>query len=120
MYPEPVGKEFPLPAHEVIVGRGNTCAVQLLNDSVSRRHAKIYFTGDAWIVEDLQSTNGSYLNDMPVTKSVLHDGDALKVGRVLFKFRLTGACEVPAPDDEGESGSGAPAFLGIPKPRSRN
>jgi diguanylate cyclase (GGDEF)-like protein len=50
----------------------------------------VYRTGESWSVEDLQSTNGSYVNDVPVTKSVLRDSDFLKIGAAIFKF-LSGA-----------------------------
>src|SRR4029078_7815783 len=46
-------------------------------------------TGEIWSVEDLQSPNGSYVNDVPVTRSVLRDADFLKIGAAIFKF-LTG------------------------------
>jgi pSer/pThr/pTyr-binding forkhead associated (FHA) protein len=122
MYPEgaQVGKQFPLPLHEVIVGRDKSCAVQVDVDSVSRRHARIYFNGDAWIVEDLDSTNGCFVNDMLVARSALHDSDFLKVGRVIFKFLAAGASEIPTRDDEGEGGTGAPAVLTLDKLKPRN
>jgi hypothetical protein len=124
MYPEAaqVGKEFPLPLHEAVVGRDESCAVRIDVESVSRRHARIYFNGDAWIVEDLQSTNGSFVNHVPVATSVLRDSDALQVGRVILKFRAEGAYEIPKrdDDDEGEGGTGAPAVLGLTKPKPRN
>ena len=55
----------------------------------SRRHARVYRDDVHWLVEDLGSTNGSYVNDNPVTKAPLRDGDFLKIGAAIFKF-LTG------------------------------
>jgi two-component system cell cycle response regulator len=81
-----MGKRFPLTRSEVVLGRGADCDIQVDRDSVSRRHARVYRTGDTWTVEDLQSTNGSYVNDVPVTKSVLRDADFVKIGAAIFKF----------------------------------
>jgi hypothetical protein len=60
--------------------------VQVDRDSVSRRHARVFRTGEQWMVEDLGSTNGSYVNDVPVQRSVLRDNDFLKIGAAIFKF----------------------------------
>ncbi len=108
LYPEApqVGQEFPLPIHEVIVGRDRTCAVHIASESISRRHARIFFNGDAWVVEDLQSTNGCFVNDMQVATSVLRDADVLKIGDVFFKFTAAGASETPTGSDDGEVEAG--------------
>jgi diguanylate cyclase (GGDEF)-like protein len=85
-----MGKRFPLDRPELVVGRGNDCDIQVDRDSVSRRHARVYSKdGTAWGVEDLGSTNGSYLNDTPIQEATLRDGDFLKIGAAIFKF-LTG------------------------------
>jgi diguanylate cyclase (GGDEF)-like protein len=81
-----MGKRFPLARSEIVLGRGADCDIQVDRDSVSRRHARVFRTGEAWSVEDLQSTNGSYVNDVPVTKSVLRDADFVKIGAAIFKF----------------------------------
>ena len=81
-----MGKRFPLSRNEIVLGRGADCDIQVDRDSVSRRHARVFRSGEAWSVEDLQSTNGSYVNDIPVTKSVLRDADFLKIGAAIFKF----------------------------------
>jgi diguanylate cyclase (GGDEF)-like protein len=83
-----MGKRFPLSRNEVVLGRGGDCDVQVDRDSVSRRHARVFRSGDSWYVEDLQSTNGSYVNDKPVTKGLLHDGDFVKIGAAIFKFLM--------------------------------
>jgi len=60
---------------------------------VSRRHAKLIFESGKWFVEDLDSTNGTYVNDTevaPKTRAVLNDGDALNFGDVEMTFHLGG------------------------------
>jgi diguanylate cyclase (GGDEF)-like protein len=85
-----MGRRFALSRSEVVLGRGSDCDIQVDRDSVSRRHARVFRTGEQWMVEDLGSTNGSYVNDVPVTKSALRDSDFVKIGAAIFKF-LTGS-----------------------------
>ena len=82
-----MGKRFPLSKDEVVLGRGGDCDIQVDRDSVSRRHARVYRDGHNWMVDDLGSTNGSYVNDMPVQGAPpLRDSDFLKIGAAIFKF----------------------------------
>lgn len=81
-----MGKRFALTRNEVVLGRGSDCDIQVDRDSVSRRHARVFRATDQWMVEDLQSTNGSYVNDVPVQNSLLRDADFLKIGAAIFKF----------------------------------
>jgi two-component system cell cycle response regulator len=85
-----MGKRFPLQRNEVVLGRGSDCDIQVDRDSVSRRHARVFRNGEQWMVEDLGSTNGSYVNDVPVQRSILRDSDFLKIGAAIFKV-LSGA-----------------------------
>jgi diguanylate cyclase (GGDEF)-like protein len=81
-----LGKRWSLGTDEIVVGRGSDCDIQIDRDSVSRRHARVYRVEDQWFVEDLGSTNGSYINDVPVQRSPLRDGDFVKIGSAIFKF----------------------------------
>lgn len=72
---------------ELVVGRGSGCDVALPDDSyVSQRHARLYRRdGRVWL-EDLGSTNGTYLNSKPVSApAVLHRGDRVQVGRTVLE-----------------------------------
>ena len=89
IYPGPdMGKRFPLQRSEVVIGSGDDCDIQIEHDSVSRHHARVYRSGESWSVEDLQSAKGSYVNDVPVTKSPLRDGDFVKTGVAIFKLLI--------------------------------
>lgn len=68
------------------VGRGVACGLQLDADSVSRLHARIQWDGRAHHVVDLQSTNGTFVNETRVTDYALHDGDRLQIGKALLKY----------------------------------
>ncbi|HUJ57211.1 MAG TPA: FHA domain-containing protein [Kofleriaceae bacterium] len=101
-----IGRTFPLPAEPVVVGRARECAIRIDRESISRRHARISYSVDGWCVEDLGSTNGCSVNDVAVTRAILHDGDHLKVGVAILK--LDAGIGRP-PSRDGESGSPAPA-----------
>jgi diguanylate cyclase (GGDEF)-like protein len=81
-----LGKRWGLGTNEIVVGRGSDCDIQIDRDSVSRRHARVYRVEDQWFVEDLGSTNGSYINDVPIQRSPLRDADFVKIGSAIFKF----------------------------------
>jgi diguanylate cyclase (GGDEF)-like protein len=88
-----MGRRFPLQREELVLGRGSDCDIQVDRDSVSRRHARVFRSGNDWCVEDLQSTNGSYVNDVPVQKSPLRDSDFVKIGSAIFKFLVGSGVE---------------------------
>src|SRR3977135_2283154 len=81
-----MGKRFALSRSEIVLGRGADCDIQVDRDSVSRRHARVYRTGESWSVEDLQSTDGRYVNDRPGAQSRLGDADFANIGAAIFKF----------------------------------
>ena len=64
----------------VLVGRDRTCAIVLSHPAVSRRHARITLSGTAPLLEDLQSANGTYVNNTRVDRVVLKPGDIVRFG----------------------------------------
>jgi hypothetical protein len=62
---------------ELYVGRASSCDVQLRNPMVSRRHARLVFRDSCWIVQDLESKNGTAVNGKPVGRCRLAPGDDL-------------------------------------------
>ncbi|MCC6748601.1 MAG: GGDEF domain-containing protein [Deltaproteobacteria bacterium] len=89
-----MGKRFPLEASEQYIGRGNDCEIMVDMDSVSRRHARIEQKGAATLITDMESTNGTYVNEHPVTQArALADGDLVQVGNAIFKFLSGGNVE---------------------------
>jgi hypothetical protein len=65
---------------ELIVGRHHDCDVVLSNPSVSRRHARLVFRDGNWIIQDLESTNGTEVNGVRVGRCSLRPGDRLILG----------------------------------------
>jgi diguanylate cyclase (GGDEF)-like protein len=68
------------------IGRGVGCGFQLDLDSVSRLHARIRWDGGRHFIEDLRSTNGTYVNENKVKEQPLADGDRVGIGKVLLKY----------------------------------
>ena len=95
IYPTGVmmGSRYPLKTEALVLGRGEDCTVQIADHSVSRKHARIELGPGGFYVYDLQSTNGTFVNDKPVTSAKLHDGDYLRVGNCIFRFLAGGNVE---------------------------
>lgn len=80
------GKRYVLGDEPLTVGRGQENRLVLDNDSVSRRHCRIERRNSAWFLVDLDSTNGTYVNDDQVTELQLRRGDQVKIGDTIVKF----------------------------------
>ena len=68
------------------IGRSSECEVQLAITNISRIHAKICKKGEDFVLEDLGSTNGSYVNGIRIVRCVLRDGDILELGEAKLHF----------------------------------
>jgi len=79
-----IGTRYMLEGDQVTVGRVPDNDIQLDDFTVSRQHAVLVRQGDAWLVRDLGSLNGTYINSRRVDESVVQHGDEVQVGR----FRL--------------------------------
>jgi hypothetical protein len=74
---------------EVTLGRAASCTVPLDDGYVSQMHARVFQRGDDWLVEDLGSTNGTYLNGRKVTKAhPVRRGDRVKIGATVLEVDL--------------------------------
>jgi pSer/pThr/pTyr-binding forkhead associated (FHA) protein len=69
----------------ILVGRQQDSDLVIADDLVSRRHARLAFEGEELVVEDLGSTNGTYLNGARVTRARVLEGDRLLVGGSIMK-----------------------------------
>jgi diguanylate cyclase (GGDEF)-like protein len=81
-----LGRRFALNKPENVVGRLPDLDVSVEEDGVSRQHARLVRGGDAWRLEDLNSTNGSFVNDERIQVRQLRDGDMLRFGTAILRF----------------------------------
>jgi two-component system, NtrC family, response regulator HydG len=72
----------------VLIGRQTGASLRIRNAAVSRRHAVIEKDGDRFVIADLDSRNGTFVNDMPVKRCELHHGDRVQIGESQFFFLL--------------------------------
>ena len=94
-----LGKKYSLSNESTMVGRSSKVDIQIDEDAISRNHAVIEHHPDGIMLRDLNSTNGTYLNDNPIRQQLLQDGDQIKIGRTIFKF-LSGSNIEAAYHDE--------------------
>ncbi|CAN5782221.1 hypothetical protein BH23ACT8_BH23ACT8_19610 [soil metagenome] len=79
---------LPLNDSEIRFGRDEGCTVQLSDPYVSERHARVYRAGDGWVIADMGSTNGTYLNRAKVTAPApIVPGDQLGIGKTVVEVR---------------------------------
>ena len=88
-----MGTRYVLGDAPLVIGRSNDCEIRISDHSVSRRHARIQPGADGFYAVDLQSTNGTYVNDIPASMYKLKDGDYLRVGNCIYRFLMGGNVE---------------------------
>jgi len=90
-----MGRRVRVTTKPLIIGRSPKCEIQIDQESVSRNHCRIRFENGEFLVRDLGSTNGTYVNDDLVEgDGRLRHGDQLKVGRTILKFIVGDDVEV--------------------------
>jgi hypothetical protein len=86
------GGEFPLKGDkQIIIGRSSELDMVLVEDMVSRKHAKITIQGEKITIEDLGSTNGTFVNGEKVKSSRIKEGDRILIGTSILKLVKAGA-----------------------------
>jgi two-component system, cell cycle response regulator len=88
-----MGTRYSLGEKPLILGRGGDCDIRINDYSVSRRHARIQPVADGYMAVDLQSTNGTFVNDGAASMCKLTDGDYLRVGNCIYRFLSGGNVE---------------------------
>ena len=84
------GKRYPLTEDDATLGRDAGNTVVIASDQASRRHARIFTSGGAHVLVDLDSTNGSFLNSTPVKEQTLRHGDVLRIASTVLKYVIEG------------------------------
>lgn len=83
------GSRVTLGEDPVCLGRSEDCDVQLSDKNVSRRHAEVRREGAGFVLVDLDSTNGTRVNDGRVKRRELTDGDLITVGATTVRFEIS-------------------------------
>ena len=105
------GGEFALDKNqELIIGRSSELEMVLIEDMVSRHHAKITTTNDEIFIEDLGSTNGTFVNGEKITKCKLKEGDRILIGTSIIKLVY----------EEFEAGQSNMGSSGVSRPASED
>jgi pSer/pThr/pTyr-binding forkhead associated (FHA) protein len=74
---------------DIVLGRGEQAEIRLEDPFASSRHARVYEQGNIVVIEDLHSTNGTYLNEeLLQTPRPLHPGDRVRIGDSEFTFEV--------------------------------
>ncbi len=89
------GRMYKIDETETIIGRAMEAGIRIVDDGVSRRHAKVQRDGESRIaVVDLGSTNGTYVNGARINQAVLTDGDKIQIGTTtILKFSYQDSVE---------------------------
>lgn len=91
---------FPLNKDHMIVGREVKCAIMLNHGSVSRQHSSITRLAEGYLLKDMGSSNGTFVNGHRVQEALLKDGDRISIGDCEFWF------EAPANEQSANSAPG--------------
>ena len=82
------GETVSLDEAPILIGRGSDAAIRLDDDYVSTRHARIASSGDQWFIEDLGSTNGTYIGSHRLTQpTTLQLGSKVRIGKTTLELR---------------------------------
>ncbi|MFT4082847.1 MAG: FHA domain-containing protein [Nocardioides sp.] len=82
------GTGVPLSAAPILIGRGGDAQIVLDDDYVSTRHARVAVSGDQWFVEDLGSTNGTYIGSVRITQpTAISLGTQVRIGKTILELR---------------------------------
>ncbi len=105
------GQAFEFADGEIVIGRGTDSAIAIEDDpKASRHHAKIFRSEEGvWCLADLDSANGTVLNDVSISSAPLQENDVIVIGSTTFIFRddAFAAAEPVAPPEESEESAAA-------------
>jgi len=100
-------REVPVSTSAVTIGRLPNNVVAIDNPAVSGQHARVIVEGGQFVVEDLNSRNGTFVNNQAVTKHVLQEGDIIRIGKHTLTFYGIGKGEA-IPDTAPAGAAAAP------------
>lgn len=81
-------KEFRSVNREITIGRGTDNVIRIDNPAVSKHHARIIKDQDQYVLEDLDSTNGTFIKEKPIRRLLLRDDDEITIGKHTLRISL--------------------------------
>jgi len=95
MFEDKLVKEVPVGGRPITIGRAPDNDLPVDNLAVSNYHAKVYYEAGRMVIEDLDSLNGTFVNDLRIERATLHDGDNVHIGKHKIKVDTSGDAPVP-------------------------
>lgn len=82
------GREVPLHGSPVLIGRTESCTLVIDDDYTSSRHARVFPSGERWMIEDLDSTNGTFVDQVRISQPIaLEPGSSVRIGQSVLELR---------------------------------
>jgi len=102
----------------LVLGRRLDAPIHVNDVKASREHAKLVADGERFHVVDLNSTNGTFVNDKRISRALLSHGDQIRIGRTVFTFHdPAAAAPEPAPKEQEKAPAPPKIDLGAPPPK---
>jgi transcriptional regulator with GAF, ATPase, and Fis domain len=89
------GERFVLESEQTFIGRESKNEISFNNASISRRHCVVEKRDQSFFVKDLESLNGTLVNGLKITETLLKNGDSIQVGDFTFRFFENGGTDAP-------------------------
>ena len=70
----------------ILIGRSPDCDIQFVVENVSRKHSRVFFHNEEFMIEDLDSTNGLFVNGIKIVRCILRNNDQIALGGVRLLF----------------------------------
>jgi len=104
------------PEKKIIIGRGESANIQLKYDQLaSREHCELYFNGTNFLINDLDSANGTQLNQVNINSSIIKHNDLITVGNTIFRVRVESSIHTPLTWTQSETVSEEQNIVETPK-----
>jgi hypothetical protein len=81
------GKDYRITKEKTTIGKSEESDIVVKGDFISRNHAILVSEKDRFILNDLESTNHTFVNDKKISRRILKDNDLIKFGEAVFKFK---------------------------------
>jgi len=95
------GSTFDIGEEPLSIGREPSCGIQVLDKGASRNHAEIFRIGEMCFIRDLDSRNGTYVNDNKIEEELLREGDRIQIGATVLVFESLDAAPSSGGGGEG-------------------